>query len=338
MFEHTKATTHFDTMAVYLSLIISYVMKGAEISIIRKISVIATDATNHMPPRHTALVQMAETASIVLDIAGPRGGLTKETAVELAAPVLVDNKQDFTGLRLSTWAFCEESAEVFASVIDKLPELKAAHLADIIAGRPMAEGVRVYEVLSAALAKKQLHLIDLSDNAVGPSGIAALRPMLAAQEELKELFLSNVGLSAECCRDVADMMTFRTPTKLTRLILHNNMSGSDGAIAIADIVKASPVLEDFQFSASRGGAEGGEALASALAATSSLKRLDLHDNTFGAETGRLLGITLAKQSSLSHLNIADIGTYINSDGAHHPLKVVLQVWRMRAWRPSCQGC
>ena len=94
---------------------------------------------------------------------------------------------------------------------------------------------------------------------------------------------------------------------LHTLHFFNNMSGNGGAVAIADIVRASPALKDFRFSSSRGGNEGGVALASALRhAVPTLERLDLNDNTFGPRGGIALGTTLRWADALTYLNVGDI--------------------------------
>lgn len=249
-------------------------------------------------------------SSHTLDARGPRGALTAEKARELAAPVLVGGRGDIRRLVLSTWAFSVEAAEVFAQAIAKLPKLESAVLADIIAGRPEAEGLAVYRALGTALKDQQLVEIDLSDNAVGPKGVEACREFLTGQEKLERLFFCNCGISAEAARSIADILLFRTPTVLTTLHFWNNMSGNGGAIAIADMVAASPALRDFRFSSSRGGNDGGVALAKALRHTPLLEALDLEDNTFGLPGARAMGATLASGAAgnLRHLNLADTAT------------------------------
>ena len=106
-----------------------------------------------------------------------------------------------------------EAAEVFAGAIRLLPNLKSAILADIIAGRPEAEGLRVYEVLAAALRDKHLTEIDLSDNAVGPKGVHACRELLTNQEHLEKLYFCNCGISKEAAASIAELLLYRTPTR-----------------------------------------------------------------------------------------------------------------------------
>lgn len=248
-------------------------------------------------------------ADKVLDIRGPRGGLTADRARGYVEPVLSGRRRDFEKVVLSTWAFSVEAAEVLSEAIRLLPDLRFADLADIIAGRPEAEGLAVFRALGASLKDKRLRMLDLSDNAVGPKGVEATREMLTGQEDLEELAYCNCGMSAEALRSVSDIVLFRVPTKLKCLRFANNMSGSGGAIAVADIVAASPDLAEFRFSSSRGGREGGIALAAALASTRKLQRLDVSDNMFGLPGSLALCRMLAGPASahLRELNLSDIG-------------------------------
>jgi Ran GTPase-activating protein 1 len=124
-----------------------------------------------------------------------------------------DGVTDVEQIILSTWALSVDAAEVFAGVIAAQTQLKSAILADIIAGRPEAEGLRVYEVLGAALKEKALTEIDLSDNAVGPKGVAALRELLSSQACLQKLYFCNCGISAEAATSLSELLLFRTPTQ-----------------------------------------------------------------------------------------------------------------------------
>jgi Ran GTPase-activating protein (RanGAP) involved in mRNA processing and transport len=289
-----------------------------------------------------------------LDLRGPRGALSGEAAARLVAHVVEAPPDDGNGagdggggaaisaatayerLVLSTWALGEDSARELARAVARLPRLRSAVLADIIAGRPEAEGLAVYRALAAALTgggrAARLEELDLSDNAVGTKGVAALRPLLEQVPNLRRLFFCNCGVSAEAARSIADCLlglgregtdtapaaasasaaaattTTATATALRLLHFDNNMSGGAGAVAVAAIVASSPELRDLRFSSSRGAREGGEALARALAGTPRLQRLDLHDNLFAEPLGVALGAALAggRLAALTHLDVSDV--------------------------------
>lgn len=242
---------------------------------------------------------------VMKDVQGPRGGLTAEKARELFEDILSGAQTDFTHLTISTWAWSAEAAQVAAEAVAKLPHLHSVYMGDIIAGRPEAEALEVYRILSEALVQHNLKLIDLSDNAIGPKGLAPLRTLLTDRQYLEEIYFCNCGISAESAQTIAELLLYRTPTKLRVIEFFNNMSGSDGAIATSKLVEASPDLEKFRFASSRCGREGGVAIAKALR-NAQFRHLDLHDNTLGVPTAKSLAITLLKQRRVEYLDIGDV--------------------------------
>ena len=174
-----------------------------------------------------------------------------------------------------------------------------------LAPRDFSRSLAVYRALGVTLRTKRLRLVDLSDNAVGTKGIEACRDFLSGQDGLEEVTFSNCGLSAEACRSVSDLLLFRTPTRLSLLHFNNNMSGSGGGIAIADVVKGSSYLRDLRFSSSRCGVDGALAFAAALPCAPELRRIDLSDNTFNARGLAALSSAISSLSALEELNLGD---------------------------------
>lgn len=259
-----------------------------------------------------------------LDLRGPRGALTAAHARDLCSSVLTGGRVDYERVVFSTWALSGESAGVLGDVIRRLPRLRSLVLADIIAGRPDAEGIAVYRALASSMEGRQVEEVDLSDNAMGLRGVDACGAILKGQANLQRLYFNNNGISAEAARGIADLLLFRLPTQLRVLHLSNNMSGGGGAIALADILSASPHLQDFKFESSRGTQEGGEAIARALAATPALAKLSLHDNLFGAPTAATLAVSLAPHPHLRHLDLGDI---IMKDGGMAALVTAMPSWK-----------
>ena len=152
--------------------------------------------------------------------------------------------------------------------------------------------------------------LDVSENALGPRGIEACKPLLASKETLARISFCNDGLSAEACESIRDLLLFRgenMPTSLTHLRFHNNMSGSGGAIAIADVVKNSPSLQLFELSSTRCGRDGGETLCSAFEFCPNIESINVGDNTFGIESGKILAQVLKNKTKLKYLKVSDIG-------------------------------
>ncbi len=63
------------------------------------------------------------------------------------------------------------------------------------------------------------------------------------------------------------------------------MMGDAGAIALAPLLAASPILEEFRMATTRVSKAGGKAVVAALVNCKCLTRLDLSDNTLGDDAG-----------------------------------------------------
>ena len=208
-----------------------------------------------------ATIVDATSGNKTFSLQGDREMLTAETTAGYFSKI--DNPEHIHTIVFSTKSFDVASAKIAAGYIEKMTNLKIADLSDFIAGRETSIGLEVLNIISTALSKTELVELDLSENALGPRGIESCKPLLASKETLARLSFCNDGLSAEACESIRDLLLFRgldQPTNLTHLRFHNNMSGSGGAIAIADIVKNSPSLKVFELSSTRCGRDGGEKL------------------------------------------------------------------------------
>ena len=100
---------------------------------------------------------------------------------------------------LSDLSFGVEAARAIAPTLRQLTALQHADLHDIIAGRGGKRGddevLETLSLLSEALLAHPLVSFDLSDNALGQRGVAAVGPLLAAcRASLQTLTFNNDGL------------------------------------------------------------------------------------------------------------------------------------------------
>jgi Ran GTPase-activating protein (RanGAP) involved in mRNA processing and transport len=246
-----------------------------------------------------------------LDLSGAREFLTRDTAEELLAPMLAEGAK-IRRIKFSTKSFGIEAAQVAAKAIRNVAStLKEADLSDIIAGRPEDEALGALRIISEALGTAELHVLNLSDNALGEKGIRACLEAYKNQAALEAIAFQNVGASVHGCAALAE--TLLKTTALKKFHLLNNMSGDEGARSIAQILVRCPAMEDFKMASSRVGSEGGIALAKALeSAGSQLKSLDLHDNPMTEEVAPHLGALIRRHADLETLNLND--TCLGDDG------------------------
>lgn len=233
-----------------------------------------------------------------------REALSRQQAKEL----LESLKVGISSVKLGGKSFGDGSAEEASVALARAaPTLQKVDIADIIASRPEDEAKRALASFASGLSEaKQLVSIDLSDNAFGLKGIREVQSIISGQAYLESLKLCNNGLAADAGSIIASALTEQTPTKLKLLHFHNNLLESAGAKALAPIVEASPLLEDFRFSALRLHHDGASRICDALSCVpENLKRLNLSDNNFGAGGGRSLGSMLLKTRNVEELLLRD---------------------------------
>jgi Ran GTPase-activating protein (RanGAP) involved in mRNA processing and transport len=212
-------------------------------------------------------------------------------------------------LSLSGKSFDAGAAAVAAEHFARLRprSLRVLHLADVIAGRPESEALKVLELLATALADHDLVELDMSDNALGAKGVRACAALLRRSERLESLVLCNNGLAADAIQLVVTVITQDgKQVALRKLHLFNNLLQDDGAIALVPLLERARMLEDFRFASLRVSRRGAAAISQALARGSmTLKRLDMTDNTLGADGARALADALTQQTDLEELYLRD---------------------------------
>jgi len=251
------------------------------------------------------------TKTTTFSIEGKRGHF-KESHAKNAVQEHGDQVQKTCGkVILSTQSVTEPGARVLATYLSGMKHVVTAELADMISGIPEKEALKSLELVCNALSNvKTLRKVNLSDNALGAKGIHACSSILKKNRNtLTELYLENNGLSAEACRDIADIfLQGNSNSSLNLKVLHfyNNMSGDGGGEHVARLVKQCPNLEDFRLASTRCLEKGGTALGKALGFCTKLKDLDLSDNAFNLEGAKAVASSIQNMSKLRVLNLADL--------------------------------
>jgi len=264
----------------------------------------------------------------VFELEGAREAVDEARASILLAAALAKCGAAPSNLRLSNKSFSEGAARVIATGLRErcVGSVRVADLSDIIAGKSEEEALEVLRIICDALDGCAIVDLNLSDNALGRPGVLACNAVLSGKH-LEKLYVCNDGLSAEAAVTLHEILAKDGMPALSVFHFYNNMSGDGGAVAVADIVRACPLLVDFRFSATRSQRPGCLAVAQALAAHPSgvLRSLDLGDCMFGGEAATHLATAIANQKALTSLNLRDAG--LGEEGLVKVLKVL----------PNCPG-
>lgn len=138
------------------------------------------------------------------------------------------------------------------------------------------------------VANAQLHVLDLSDNALGPNGMVGLEELLRSPVcyTLQELHLNNCGLGigggrmlSKALLDCHERSTAAgTPLQLKVFVAGRNRLENDGAIAIAKMLGTLGTLEQIIMPQNSIFHKGIKNLAQAFKKNPRLRVINLNDN------------------------------------------------------------
>ncbi|KAH8068064.1 hypothetical protein JL721_7013 [Aureococcus anophagefferens] len=165
---------------------------------------------------------------------------------------------------------------------------------------------------AAALAGRLKGLRGLVDVDIADKGLDALLPLFGGTP-LVSLKTCNNGMSEAAAKQLAGLLTDGGDTALERFHYHNNMSGDNGAVAVASIVAASPKLVDLRFSGTRAGRAGRRAPA--------LAKLELNGNALDDAALEKLGELLGDRDILGDMD--------DNDGTRRRLRLTTAALRPR---------
>lgn len=220
-------------------------------------------------------------------------------------------------IHLSTKSFDVAAAKTLSKLLLLCDEISVVDLSDIIAGRAESIALEVLFILCSSLTSERIALLDMSENALGEKGIRKLEMFFRELKSLEEVQFHNNGLSALSmqllCEDHPENFAncYLPKDNLKRVSFHNNMSGDEGAVALASLLNslsASTLLQEVRMSSCRVKAMGGLQLVESLANVQhSLVRLNLSDSMFGEDVAQRLAALFPFLDCLEDLNLKDTG-------------------------------
>ncbi|KAJ1673718.1 Ran GAP Rna1 [Spiromyces aspiralis] len=242
-------------------------------------------------------------------------GLTLTTAEDIKEWIeAIHNVQDLEEIRLNGNTIGVEAAEALAQVLNSKPTLRVVKLNDIFTGRLREEVGRATKVICDAIKDHEnLEVLDLSDNAFGPTGADAMYDLLATNGSLKALYLSNTGLGIQGGKTIAKALMRRheknikegKSSNLRKIFIGRNRLENGSSQELSDVFASIGTLTEVHMPQNGIRPEGIAILVEGLAKSPGLEVLNLQDNTFTESGSLALAGALSKWNNLRHLDVGD---------------------------------
>ncbi|KAJ1918764.1 Ran GAP Rna1 [Mycoemilia scoparia] len=242
-------------------------------------------------------------------------GLKLTTAQDVQEWVdAIRNFDNLEEIRLNGNTIGAEAAEALGAALKEKTTLKVARLHDIFTGRLREEVGKATKILGDSLKDhKELLLLDLSDNAFGPTGADAVYDFLANSSSLQTLYLNNNGLGIQGGKTIAKALMERheknvkegKQSSLRCIVAGRNRLENGSSKELSDLFAAIGTLTEVQIPQNGIRPEGIAILMEGLAKNPDLRILNLQDNTFTEPGSLALAKALNQWNQLDHLNIGD---------------------------------
>jgi len=261
------------------------------------------------------IVQKAEEKPVMeeFSIAGQK--LRLNTAADVAE--YVNTLSTVTGVKavdLSGNTLGLEACEALAAALSTQEDLCKVNISDCFTGRMKEDVPPAIEIFGQALVdKKQLRIVDFSDNAFSPAGAKALSNFLSCCINLEELRLNNNGLGPEGGKIIAQaLIKSRAKSReagvescLRKITIGRNRLENGSASMFAEAFKAHEGLQEVYMYQNGIRPEGIAMLAEGLSACKDLRVIDLQDNTFTEVGASAIASAILSWSHLTRLMIGD---------------------------------
>lgn len=158
--------------------------------------------------------------------------------------------------------------------------------------------------LADSLIGIQIQKLDISNNALGPSGALALSNFLLQAQNLKVLLINNCGLGIDGVTTISDCLKKGTPS-LEIWAMSRNRAENPGAIKIGEALSVLKKIKEIHVFQNVIRLEGMLGIVKNLKECPDLEILDVRDNYVKGEAAKEMGSLIEKSKNLRCLNLSD---------------------------------
>lgn len=156
----------------------------------------------------------------------------------------LDHLSKVTKITLGGNSYGFEACEWVAKTLASCESLKAIDFSNIFVSRLRAELPKSLKIMAEALLPRDLHEVDLSDNAFGPDGVRAFECLLINGHALTVFKVTNCGLGPEGATMIAAAMSQNKHLKLTKFHAGRDRLENPGIKALAQALQAQGSLQE----------------------------------------------------------------------------------------------
>lgn len=208
-----------------------------------------------------------------------------------------------------------EASKALAEVLKNQDHLESVDFSDIYTGRLKEEIPPSLDyLLSALLTCKNLHTVNLSDNAFGIMTIDPLEKFLSQHTPLEHLYLANNGFGPEAGARIGAALESLAEAKrktgsspdLVTVICGRNRLENGSMEAWSKFISAHGTIKDLRIPQNGIRQEGIEyLLLNGLSKSPKLEKLDLQDNTFTLKGAKAFATALPNWPKIKDIGISD---------------------------------
>lgn len=175
---------------------------------------------------------------------------------------------------------------------------------DLFVSRKKDELSDSVKFLSDALIGKRIQRLDISNNALGPSGALALSDFLLQASDLRVLLINNCGLGIDGVTTISNSLKTGAGN-LEVWAMSRNRAENPGAQKVGEALSGLKKLKELHVFQNVIRLEGMLAIVTALQGCPDLEVVDVRDNYVKGEAAKEMGVLIEKSQKLKALNLSD---------------------------------
>lgn len=175
---------------------------------------------------------------------------------------------------------------------------------DLFVSRKKDELSYSVKFLADSLIGKQILKLDISNNALGPSGAIALSGFLLQATSLQVLLINNCGLGIDGVTTISESLKKGSPN-LEVWAMSRNRAENPGAIKIGEAITSLKKLRELHVFQNVIRLEGMLAIVTALQGCADLEVVDVRDNYVKGQSAKEMGTLIQTCKKLKGLNLSD---------------------------------